>query len=152
MRASSAVPIMYPPVRFGRRLLVDGAVSSSTNLDVAVEAGAELIVVAAPLAYDHDDPPSLHLRVSREYMDCKLRGEIARAEKAGAKVLVVRPNAEEAQVHGLNFLRSGGNAEAADLSHRSTRAALATPEGRAFGTAWRAAQRRARRSAQRRAS
>jgi len=147
MRASSAVPIMYPPVRFGRRLLVDGAVSSSTNLDVAVEAGAKLIIVAAPLAYDHDDPPALHLRITREYMDLKLRCEIKRAEKAGARVLVVRPNAEEAEVHGLNFLRAGGNAEAADLSHRSTRSALATQQGRAFARSWRAANRSAARGA-----
>ncbi|CAN5394411.1 hypothetical protein BH10ACT3_BH10ACT3_23180 [soil metagenome] len=141
MRASSAVPIMYPPVRFGRRLLVDGAVSSSTNLDVAIEAGAEFVVVAAPLAYDHEDPPSMHLRVTREFMDRKVRNEVKRAEKAGVKVLLIRPNAEEAEVQGLNFLRSGGNAEVADLSHRATRAALATPAGRAFARSWRAANR-----------
>ena len=58
MRAASAVPMLYPPVRLGRRLLIDGAVSSSTNVDVAVEAGAELIVVAAPQSYEPDDAPA----------------------------------------------------------------------------------------------
>lgn len=149
MRASSAVPILYPPVRYGRRLLVDGAVSSSTNLDVAVESGAELIIVAAPLAYDHADPPSLHLRVGKELMDRKLRCEVRRAERAGAKVLVIAPDAEEARVHGLNLLRSGGHSLAADLSHQRTVAALRTPEGRSFANAWRAANRAAARAAAR---
>ena len=147
MRAAAAVPIVYPPVRLGRRLLVDGAVSSSTNLDVAVEAGAELIVVAAPLTYDHDDRPSLHHRVGKQLFDCRLEKELAAARAAGVEVLEIRPNAEEAEVHGLNLLRSGGNAEVADLSHERTTDALATESGQRFRRAWRVANRRAARSA-----
>ena len=145
MRAASAVPILYPPVRFGRRLLVDGVVSSSTNLDVAVEAGAELIVVAAPMAYDHADKPPVHLRAGKELFDRKLACELRRAERAGVRVLVIRPNAEECRVHGLNLMRSGGNGRAAELSYERTRAALATPDGRSFARAWRAAHRAAER-------
>ncbi len=143
MRAAAAVPIVYPPVRLGRRLLVDGAVSSSTNLDVAVEAGAELIVVAAPLTYDHDDRPSLHHRVGKQLFDCRLEKELAAARAAGVEVLEIRPNAEEAEVHGLNLLRSGGNAEVADLSHERTTDALATQAGQRFRRSWRAANRTA---------
>ena len=145
MRAASSVPVLYPPVRFGRRLLVDGAVSSSTNLDVAIEAGAELIIVAAPMAYDHDDKPPLHLRASKELFDRKLGCELKRADRAGARVLVIRPNAEEAHVHGLNLMRSGGNSRAAELSYQRTRSALSGPEGRSFAAAWRAANRSAER-------
>ena len=141
MRAAAAVPIMYPPVRLGRRLLVDGAVSSSTNLDVAVEAGAELIIVAAPLAYDHDDKPAMHLRAGKLHFDCLLEKELAAARAAGVRVLEIRPNAEEAEVHGLNLLRSGGNSEVANLSHERTTAALGTEDGQSFRRAWRAANR-----------
>ena len=38
--ASCAIPGVYAPVRLGRRVLVDGGVRSTTNLDVAVEHGA----------------------------------------------------------------------------------------------------------------
>ena len=146
MRAAAAVPIVYPPVRLGRRLLVDGAVSSSTNLDVAVEAGAELIIVAAPLTYDHDDRPAMHLRAGKQLFDCRLEKELAAARAAGVEVLEIRPNAEEAEVHGLNLLRSGGNSEVADLSHERTTATLGTEHGQRFRRAWRAANRSTERS------
>jgi predicted acylesterase/phospholipase RssA len=49
VRASSALPMVYEPVRVGDRELVDGGILSTTNLDVAVEAGARLVVVVNPL-------------------------------------------------------------------------------------------------------
>ncbi len=49
VRASAALPMVYEPVRVGDRELVDGGVVSTTNLDIAVEAGAKLIVVVNPL-------------------------------------------------------------------------------------------------------
>jgi NTE family protein len=49
VRASTAMPVVYDPVRVGERELVDGGVVSTTNLDIAVEAGARLIIVVNPL-------------------------------------------------------------------------------------------------------
>jgi predicted acylesterase/phospholipase RssA len=47
--ASSALPMIYRPVRIKERDLVDGGIMSTTNLDIAVEAGASFIVVVNPL-------------------------------------------------------------------------------------------------------
>jgi NTE family protein len=47
--ASSALPMIYKPVRAKDRELVDGGIVSTTNLDIAVEAGAKFIVVVNPL-------------------------------------------------------------------------------------------------------
>jgi NTE family protein len=47
--ASSALPMIYKPVKVGNRELVDGGIVSTTNLDIAVEAGAKFIVVVNPL-------------------------------------------------------------------------------------------------------
>lgn len=47
--ASSALPMLYKPVKLRDRELVDGGIASTTNLDVAIEAGAKLIVVVNPL-------------------------------------------------------------------------------------------------------
>lgn len=146
MRASSSVPTLYPPVRLGRRLLVDGAVSSSTNLDVAIAAGAERIVVAAPLAYDHDDPPRGPLRLARELFDRKLECELRQARDAGAEVLVIRPDAAEAEAQGLNFLRSDEHAASAQCAYERAAGLLRTPEGRAFQRAWAPARPKARRA------
>ena len=47
--ASSALPMIYRPVKVKDRELVDGGIVSTTNLDIAVEAGAKLVVVVNPL-------------------------------------------------------------------------------------------------------
>ena len=53
--ASSALPMVYKPVKIAGREYVDGGIVSTTNLDIAVEAGAKLIVVVNPLVpYTND--------------------------------------------------------------------------------------------------
>jgi NTE family protein len=47
--ASTALPMVYRPVEVKGRHLVDGGLRSTTNLDVAVEHGAKLVVVINPL-------------------------------------------------------------------------------------------------------
>jgi NTE family protein len=47
--ASTALPMLYKPVRVKDRDLIDGGVLSTTNLDIAVEAGAKFVVVVNPL-------------------------------------------------------------------------------------------------------
>ena len=42
VRASAALPMVYKPVRVNDRELIDGGIVSTTNLDIAVEAGAKL--------------------------------------------------------------------------------------------------------------
>src|SRR4051812_2168200 len=49
VRASTALPMVYAPHRVKDRELVDGGIVSTTNLDIAVDAGAKLIVVVNPL-------------------------------------------------------------------------------------------------------
>jgi len=49
VRASGALPMVYAPVEVKGRELIDGGVVSTTNLDIAVEAGAKLVVVINPL-------------------------------------------------------------------------------------------------------
>jgi predicted acylesterase/phospholipase RssA len=47
--ASSALPMVYKPVEIKGRHLVDGGLRSTTNVDVAVEAGAKFVIVVNPL-------------------------------------------------------------------------------------------------------
>jgi NTE family protein len=49
VRASTALPMVYAPHQIKDRELVDGGIVSTTNLDIAVDAGAKLIVVVNPL-------------------------------------------------------------------------------------------------------
>jgi predicted acylesterase/phospholipase RssA len=47
--ASTALPMVYKPVEIKGRELIDGGIISTTNVDIAVEAGAKFIVVVNPL-------------------------------------------------------------------------------------------------------
>ena len=47
--ASSALPMLYKPVKVKDRDFIDGGILSTTNLDIAVQAGAKFIVVVNPL-------------------------------------------------------------------------------------------------------
>jgi predicted acylesterase/phospholipase RssA len=47
--ASTALPMVYEPITLRGRHLMDGGIASTTNVDVAVEAGAKFIIVVNPL-------------------------------------------------------------------------------------------------------
>jgi NTE family protein len=47
--ASTALPMVYKPVEIKGRDLVDGGLRSTTNVDIAVEAGAKFVIVVNPL-------------------------------------------------------------------------------------------------------
>lgn len=47
--ASAAIPLFYRPVRIGERDYIDGGIRGTASLDVAIEAGAELIVCINPM-------------------------------------------------------------------------------------------------------
>lgn len=49
VECSTALPLVYEPIEVNGRSLVDGGIYSTTNVDVAVERGAEFIVVINPL-------------------------------------------------------------------------------------------------------
>jgi predicted acylesterase/phospholipase RssA len=49
VRASGALPMVYAPVKVGDRELIDGGIVSTTNLDIAIEAGAKFVVVINPI-------------------------------------------------------------------------------------------------------
>jgi len=49
VRASGALPMVYTPVEVHGRELIDGGMVSTTNLDIAIQAGAKLVVVINPI-------------------------------------------------------------------------------------------------------
>lgn len=52
IRASIAIPIIFPPWELDGRLLIDGAVSDPLPIDVAIQDGAEIIIAMGfPLSY-----------------------------------------------------------------------------------------------------
>jgi NTE family protein len=49
IECSTALPVVYKPVDLRGRQLIDGGIRSTTNVDIAVEKGAEFIIVVNPL-------------------------------------------------------------------------------------------------------
>ncbi|HEY4450706.1 MAG TPA: patatin-like phospholipase family protein [Solirubrobacteraceae bacterium] len=49
VRASGALPMVYAPVEVHDRELIDGGMVSTTNLDIAIQAGAKMVVVINPI-------------------------------------------------------------------------------------------------------
>ena len=47
--ASTALPIIYRPVEIKGHQLIDGGIRSTTNVDIAVEQGADFVIVVNPL-------------------------------------------------------------------------------------------------------
>jgi len=61
VRASTALPMVYTPVEIHGREFVDGGIVSTTNLDIAVDAGAKLIIVVNPLVPYVNDSRERHV-------------------------------------------------------------------------------------------
>lgn len=47
--ASSALPVVYKPIRIGQREYVDGGMRGNASLDLAIEHGAKLVICINPL-------------------------------------------------------------------------------------------------------
>jgi NTE family protein len=65
VRASGALPMVYAPVPVGDRELIDGGIVSTTNVDLAVRAGADLIVVINPIVPFVNDGPQPNAPLDR---------------------------------------------------------------------------------------
>jgi len=82
MRASMAVPGIYPPVSIGGRLLVDGGVARNLPVDVARKMGADIIIavnIGTPLAQrgDLNDLISVSLQVVKIFGNQNVAASIA---------------------------------------------------------------------------
>jgi NTE family protein len=138
-RASSAVPGLFEPVRAGRRVLVDGGAHSCTNADVAAECGADLVIVAAPMAMIGGPGTSIANRITRAGFTRRLHREVAALRAGGAQVLVIAPGVEELAAHGLRMLRPDDVELVARASYEATRRILELSDAEAVLTAAQAA-------------
>jgi NTE family protein len=106
--ASCAIPGVYPPVKFGRMTLVDGGVCSTSNLDLAAEAGCPYIIAVVPMAFDTVNRPHPVHQLVRRRPARSLAGEAAHGRRRGSSVLLFRPSGREVQLHGIDLMRTDG--------------------------------------------
>lgn len=125
--ASCAIPGVYPPVRAGGMTLVDGGAHSTTNLDLAAEAGSPLIIGVAPMAYETAAPPDALQQLARRRPARSLSREVRDARRREADVLLIRPTAAELAVHGVRLMRPDHPERIAHAAYEATARLLETP-------------------------
>ena len=113
VRASSAVPGFFAPVRIGNRDLVDGQILDPVHLDLAGGFEAELILVVNPLApYRREGAPegprvcalgvgAVMEQMSRVSAGVKLEASRARFRREHPGVRLLEVTASAADVHEL---------------------------------------------------
>jgi NTE family protein len=148
VRASAALPMVYRPVELKDRELVDGGIVSTTNVDIAVEAGAKLIVVVNPLVpYVNDfskEIPTLFGSRKRRvsdmgfprigYQTFKLLAyqrlhEVAshwRERYPGVDIVLIEPDQDDELMFQTNILNYASRLEVARHGFQSVTVKLAT--------------------------
>ena len=147
VRASTALPMVFQPARLKDRELVDGGIVSTTNLDIAVEAGARLIVVVNPLVpyvndFTKEIPTLFGTRTRRVsdmgfpkigYQTFKLLGyqrlhEVARSWRErypGVDIILIEPDTDDELMFQTNILDYRSRLEVARHGFQSVTVKLA---------------------------
>jgi NTE family protein len=147
VRASTALPMVYAPHRVKDRELVDGGIVSTTNLDIAVDAGAKLIVIVNPLVpyvndFSKQIPTLFGTRARRVsdmgfpkigYQTFKLLAhqrlhEMARQWEErypGVDIVLIEPEADDELMFQTNILNYASRLEVARHGFRSVTVKLA---------------------------
>ena len=128
--ASCAIPGIYPPVKVGKRLLVDGGAHSTTHLDLAAGYGCDLIIGSVPMAYDPANAPGGMMRMVRRTPTVSVAREMKAARARGASVLLLRPCAQEVKHHGSDMMRPADVRAIAKAAYECTARELDTPRFR----------------------
>lgn len=105
VEASCTIPWMFAPVSIGHRDYVDGGVWSPTNLDAAPAGRDTHVLCLNPTASIPAD--SRILTVIRGVSRTAVTVEALTLRRRGAAVQMVAPNAECAQLMGINFMDRG---------------------------------------------
>jgi predicted acylesterase/phospholipase RssA len=119
--ASSALPMIYKPVRIGGEEYIDGSMRGNASLDIAIEHGATLIVCVNPLVpYDNSPRPgpsavafsergfsAIAAQVSRITQHSGLRYQIKqlRRQHPEVDIILVEPRCDDRMLAFGNIMR-----------------------------------------------
>lgn len=131
--ASSALPLVYKPVRIGDTEFIDGGLRGTASLDLAIERGATLVVCINPLVpIDNSDRASSLLKEYGGYISGKgiqsianqtirifshagLQYHVKQLRRAHPEVdiILIEPKAEDSQMFFYNMMRYSARMEIA---------------------------------------
>ncbi len=149
--ASSAVPIMYKPVRIGDREYVDGGLRGNASLDLAIEHGAKLVVCinplvpydtnhGAPVAFLEAEPAerdrlflsdkgmqAIANQVFRTIFHAGLHYHIKQLRRThpDVDIILIEPRPDDYQMHFYNIMRFSARLTIAQHGYESATSAMA---------------------------
>lgn len=137
--ASSAIPLFFEPVRIGGRDYFDGGIGRVAHIDVAIDRGAERIVVINPVVPIQNLGPRrlrdqglmpVFNQAMRIMNKARLHFGIKRylAEHPTVEVTVIEPSDDETVLAAHGSMGVRGRVEILDYARRAALAALA-PDG-----------------------
>ena len=142
VKASAALPGLYPPARIGDRDYVDGALNKTLHASVALKAGAKLLICINPIVpYDGDlaargGAPRIRLadrglltvlsQTFRALVHSRMRVGMERYAKEfpGADVVLFEPAQDDAVIFFANLFSYADRRRLADHAYRHTLAEL----------------------------
>jgi NTE family protein len=126
--ASCAIPGFYFPVTIGGRRYIDGGLYSPANLDVLMSSDAELVVCMNPMSsqdrgrwFESTGSIASFVRGDNRVI---LDREIRSLQRAGKRVLLLEPSAEDLRVMGFNYMSRSRVNQIVKTAARTTSAAL----------------------------
>ena len=130
--ASCAIPGFYFPVTIGGRRYVDGGLYSPANLDVLMASEAELVVCLNPMSSPHRgrwfESTGAIAGFIRGDNRVILDREIRALQRAGKRVLLLEPSAEDLKVMGFNSMSRRRVDQVVKAAVKTTSAALRKTE------------------------
>lgn len=122
--ASCAIPGYFMPVVIDGRSYVDGGAWSTNNLDLAVDADADVVLVSAPMS-TADRIARDAGNLARVPVRMALDRQVARLRAAGRQVRVFQPDAALRELMGLNSMVAAKRAPVAEAVAGYVRRVLA---------------------------
>jgi NTE family protein len=126
--ASCAIPGFYHPVEIHGRRYVDGGMYSPANLDVMRDSDAELVVCLNPMSSRHrggllepTGPIAAFVRGDNRRL---IDREALSLKRAGKRIVLIEPQAEDIEVMGLNYMNRRHIDRIAETAVRTTTSAL----------------------------
>ncbi len=140
VQASTALPGLYRPVRINGRDYVDGGVKKTAHINLAIQHGADLVIVINPLVPIHNDtqhgPLGGHLSnkgityVLDQVLRITLHGRMQygleryQAEHPEVDILLLEPKHEDMRMFSYNIMQYGARKVVAEHGYRSVMAAF----------------------------
>jgi predicted acylesterase/phospholipase RssA len=140
MAASSAVPILYKPVRIGDKEFIDGGMRGNASLDIAIEHGAKLVVCINSLVpYDSHEQQQNGRFISRQGLEAVsaqatrvmlhsgLKYQIKQLQRRhpDIDIILIEPRPDDAMMFFANIMRLQDRVKIAEHGFRSVSVDLA---------------------------